>query len=526
MSQLLSPDSARRARPVPLPVLTQSHPDAQRRLRCSPLAALIVLAFTQGDAYAATDGERIAALEQHIVELEAKLNALLATTPTAINEPNAAQATRVDTLEQNLLVVQRKLEIKEEEAITALPKTAVLTASDKGFALASRDSRYNLKLRGLLHVDVRDFLNDGTLPAGVDGTLIRRARPILEGTLAGIYDFRLMPDFAGNKSVLQDAYIEARLHPAAKVRVGKFKTPFGLERLQSINDARYVELGLPTNLVPNRDLGLQLSGDVLGGTLNYAIGVFNGVLDGGSSDANNDLENNGDKDWAARLFAQPFLNGDNFYLRGLGLGIAATYVDQRGTASAPVLPSYRSPGQQSVFSYRSGASGTFSDGKRLRWSPQLQYYAGRWGLLGEYVAVEQEVSRVSVGARRHDTLKQQAWQLEFNYVLTGEDASYKGINPRAAFEPDSGNWGAWELVSRIGELDVDNAAFSAGAASFADPTIAISEQRAWNLGLNWYLNRNLKWSFDYEQTHFKGGSVASADRANEKIAFSRFQLAF
>lgn len=484
------------------------------------LSLAVALALLPPDSADANEAERIAALEQRIAELEARLDAVLAERPTA--PPIASEAGRVAEVEQGLRVVQRKLELNEEQAIAAAPKTAVVTASAKGFGLASPDGAFNLKLRALVQVDARDYFNEGTVPAAVDGTLIRRVRPILEGTVAGIYDFRLMPDFAGSATALQDAYIEARLSPAARLRAGKFKTPFGLERLRSVNDTRFAELGLPTNLVPNRDLGIQLSGDVLGSTLNYAIGIFNGVPDGGSRDT----DDNTDKDIAGRLFAQPFATADNFYLRGLGLGIAATYVDQRGRSSASLLPAYRTPGQLSAFAYRSGASGTFADGKRLRWSPQLNYYFGRWGILAEQVTVEQAVSRLVNDSLRHDTLHHTGRQVEFNYVLTGEDASYKGIKPKTAFAPGSGDWGAWELVARVGELDIDNESFRGGAASFADPNSAISRETAWALGLNWYLNNNLKWNLTYEQTDFNGGAAAGRNRADEKVAFSRFQLAF
>jgi len=508
-----------------LPTHPSAEPGTAPRLLALVLAVSLGLATEE--AAAASDAERVVALEQRVAELEAKLERVLAATPAPAEHTGATpDAERFGALEQDLRVVQRKLEIKDEEAVAALPNTPVLTAGEKGFILASRDNRYNLRLRGQIHADARQFFDDESLPASTDGYLLRRVRPSIEGTLAGIYDFRFVPDFAGNRTVLQDAYIDARLHPAFKLRVGKFKTPFGIERLQSASDIRFVERGLPNNLVPNRDLGIQLHGDVLGGTLNYAVGVFNGVLDGGSSEANNDAENNHDKDVAARLFAQPFLNSENFYLRGLGLGVAATYVNQRADAAAPLLPAYRSPGQLSVFNYRTGANGTFADGKRLRWSPQLQYYAGPWGVLAEQVTVDQELSRIVAGAHRHDTVSQDAWQLALNYVITGEDASYKDIKPRNPYAPDTDGWGAWELVGRVGELDIDDDAFAGGAASFADPNVAISNERAWSLGLNWYLNRNIKWSIDYEHTDFDGGALAGRDRADEKIAFSRVQLVF
>ncbi len=513
--------------PFKLNALPEAHrAPASGTLRLLVLSLVIALLVGQDEVLAATDAERIAALEQRIAELESKLNAVLAAAPVVTTPPDQTDDGHVDVLEQALRVVQRKLEIKEEETLAALPNTPVVTASEKGFALASRDGKFNLRLRGLVHADTRDYLDDETLPGNVDGFLLRRVRPSIEGTIAGIYDFRINPDFVGSRTVLHDAYVDARFYNGFKVRVGKFKTPFGIERLQSASDLRFVERGLPNNLVPNRDLGIQLHGDVLGGTLNYAVGLFNGVLDGGSSEASNDAENNTDKDLAARLFAQPFFNSDNFYLRGLGLGVSATYVDQRADAAAPLLPAYRTPGQLSAFNYRTGATGTFADGERLRWSPQLQYYAGRWGVLAEFVNVDQDVSRIVAGTRRYDRLRHDAWQVAFNYVLTGEDASYKEIKPKAPWAPDSEGWGAWELVARVGELDIDDASFIGGNASFADPNIAISNERAWSVGVNWYLNRNIKWSFDYENTDFEGGASAGQDRADEKIAFSRVQLVF
>ena len=58
-------------------------------------------------------------------------------------------------------------------------------------------------------------------------------RPIVEGTLGDVVDFRIMPDFANSTLVLQDAYVNLRYFPLANLQAGKFKAPFGLERLQS-----------------------------------------------------------------------------------------------------------------------------------------------------------------------------------------------------------------------------------------------------------------------------------------------------
>lgn len=105
------------------------------------------------------------------------------------------------------------------------------------------------------------------------------------------YDFRVMLDFTSgttstpsNNGFVQEAYVNARFHPGFQVQAGKFKEPVGLERLQSGRKLLFVERGYPTPLVPNRDVGVQVQGDLLGRSLSYAAGVFNEVADGGSGD--------------------------------------------------------------------------------------------------------------------------------------------------------------------------------------------------------------------------------------------------
>src|SRR6185436_5205327 len=117
-------------------------------------------------------------------------------------------------------------------------------------------------------------------PASASDTfLLRRVRPIFEGTVFENYDYRVMLDFgqgvsssAANNGFVQDAYTTARFLPEFQVFAGKLKEPVGLERLQSGANLLFVERGLPTQLVPNRDVGAGLQGDLFGGSLSYAAG--------------------------------------------------------------------------------------------------------------------------------------------------------------------------------------------------------------------------------------------------------------
>jgi phosphate-selective porin OprO and OprP len=451
---------------------------------------------------------------------------LLPATPSLATEPTLAELLqRIDEQEQKILVLERKLELQEEADRSTAGSAATVRADSRGFALRSADSKNQLRLRGVLHFDGRNLTNDDPSDT-TDTWQATRVRPILEGTVGGIYDFRFMPDFGQGRTVIQDAYVTGRFKPGFQVTAGKFKAPVGLERLQSANDIRFVARAFPTSLAPNRDLGLQVGGNVLGDRLNYAVAYLNGSNDGASSEAFSDVDINDDKEWAGRVFAHPFAESESFALRGLGLGLAATYTDQDGTTAQPLLPTYRTPGQSIFFRYRTGATPTLADGERIRLAPQFYYYVGSLGLLGEYTHVSQDVGRTTAAGLREDSLDTSAWQLAATWFLTGEEAAFRGFKPNSVFSLDDKTWGAFEIAARYHVLDVDDGAFAGGAASFADPDLSAQKATAWALGLNWYLNENVKWVFNYEQTSFDGGSAGGRDRESEKAFLTRVALGF
>jgi len=412
---------------------------------------------------------------------------------------------RWQELDQKIRILERKLEQEKEVNDKEAAKRGIVEAGEKGFSLRSPDGSWQLKLRGYLQADGRVYLDDKQ-DAFTNDLLLRRVRPIIEGTLGKDYQFRIMPDFGRGKTELLDAYLQTSHWSAAQVRVGKFKPPVGLERLQSATALLFIERALPTSLVPNRDVGLQVSGEFGDGVVNYALGVFNGGVDGGSADG----DRNDDKDGALRLFAHPFKNTGIAALKGLGVGVAGSYGNQVGA-----LPFFKSAGQQTFFKYITGIS---ADGRRWRVAPQAYWYPGPVGFLAEYVRSEQDVTNGTVTRN----LANQAWQVAASWVVTGEDASFKGVKPIRVFDPKNGAWGALEVAGRYNELKVDSDAFP----FFADPDSAAQKASAWAAGLNWYLSRNVKVAANYEQTTFNGGSTGGGDRETEKVLLSRVQVAY
>jgi phosphate-selective porin OprO/OprP len=417
------------------------------------------------------------------------------------------------------------------------PNALVGSFGSRGFTLQTVDGANQIHFRGNLSVDDRDF-SDSSTPTSADTWLIRKLRPTLEGTLDNIYDFRFMPDFGLGKAIIQDAWADARIEPWLVFTFGKFKAPVGLERLQLEQFARFIEPALTADLLPYRDLGGQVGGSLGNGLLSYAVGGFDGAVDGGSTDGNSvpDANSTGKFSWHGRIYCKPFLNTDWSGLNGFGFGVAATYVNWKGVASAStttsLLASYKTTGQQPMFSYRGNTAtgainnATIADGIERRLVPQFYYAYRMVSLLGEYVVEDQQVHRtLSAGGSRAATMHNSAEQLQLAVFLTGENETFDSATPRRDFGLGKGGPGAWEWVARYHQLDFDAAAFEGGAGSFANPASAPLAAHALGTGVNWYLSRNFKIQLDYEVTRFNGGA-GNGDRPDERVLTSQFALIF
>ncbi|MFA5938701.1 MAG: porin [Sinimarinibacterium sp.] len=428
-------------------------------------------------------------------------------------QPAFAQSQKptAEDLDQRIRILERKLELSQEEADKKAKDSAAVSASEKGFSIKKGD--FELKLRGLFQTDARIFVDDDG--AFNDTFLFRRLRPTFEGSLGKLVGFRLTPEFAGDAATVVDAYFDLKFSPAATLRAGKVKGPVSLERLQSGSAIAFIERGFPTELAPNRDIGVQLQGALFNSTFNYIVGYYNGVADGRDA-ATRDVDNR--KEVGVRVFAEPFKNVGGA-LAGLGFGVGGTHGSQFGSAvgNGGVLPQYRTPGQNTFFKY---ATDVAANGDHTRVSPQAYWYVGAFGVLTEYIQSEQTVALADV----EEGIRNTAWQVATSFVLTGEDASYRGVTkPSQPFTLGGEGWGAFELIARYGELSVDDVAFDAGLASINS---SAREARSLGVGANWYLSPNVKVVLNYTQTEFDGGAAGGADRSEEKAVFARLQLAY
>jgi phosphate-selective porin OprO/OprP len=417
---------------------------------------------------------------------------------------------KVQELDQRVKADERNKELADQAAAEKAKNAAVVTADTTGFTIHSADDNFLLKIGADLQVDNRTFLGAGS-SSFTDTILLRRIRPTFSGTVYKYVDYFFRPDFGQGSTIIYDAYIELKYFSAAKLRVGKFKPPVGMERLQSDDDTTFVERGLPTLLAPSRDIGYQLSGDFIKRRAYYAIGVFNGVPDNTLSDSA--VSNH--RDYSGRIFLTPFQPEEKSLLKGLGAGLGASGGNLDGLA----LPAFKTFGQNTFFSFNSGVA---EAGHRTRLAPQGYYYLGPFGLLTEYTLSEEGFRKA--GAQRNIAFR--SWQVAGSYILTGEKKSFASPTPRKSFDPHNGGWGAVELAVRVADFSAERAIYNYG---LSDPTKSPRHAHEWVGGVNWYLNRLLRLTGDYAVTNFGGGALLNnipSNRTPEKTLTLRFQVNF
>ena len=457
--------------------------------------------------------------------------------------PAAEPATleqRLEDLDQEVKILKRKAEIAAEDAAAkaktaASTVTAVVTANAKdGFQIRASDNSFHLKFGTLIALDSRQFVTDDT-PSRTSTFLLRYFRPSFTATVSNIAELVLVPEFAGSTPSIDNGYIDVKLLPEVTIRAGKFVQPVGLERWHSAGALSFGERSLASNLTSARDLGVQASGEVAGGQLSWAIGIFNGAQDNnnalptgetstGAAKSNGTFSSGDGKDVAARLSAKPLAWSGSPWVENLELSLSGSWGDEDG-ATPPV---YVSPAQQSLNSYRANV---VVDGPRLRLNPQLKWYAGSFSLLGEYVISRQRFQAPG-GA---SIASNHAWYVSLGWVVTGEDATWRGVTPAKPFDPAAGGWGALELLVRVHRLALDQKGVSSGraqadGAAWTDPWLAPRSATAWGVAAQWYLNRNLKLVNAYERTDFRNGAgtnrATTTDRETEHVLLSRLQASF
>lgn len=427
---------------------------------------------------------------------------------------------KVKEIDQKLKILERRAEVAEE---VANARNAAATSKGDELSLKSPSGDLTLNFNGILQADARIFLNDDAR-ALTDTFVPRTVRPVFSGTYANLLRWQFTPDFGGGVATIQDAWVDLLLGEYVTVRVGKMIVPFGLERWQGTTALRFVERAYPTQLAPNRDLGILIFGHLWDKRLDWAVGAFNGGVD----NALTDTDFNDSKELVGRLFVQPFAKAESEWIQSLLIGGAVTWGDQDGKDPNTNTPSWKTPGQNPFYSFRTGEvdkdkkpiANPIAQGARLRWTAHLWWAPGPFALLAEYVSVSEPMARDTATGNWQAS----AWQGALSYVIGGKP-SFSGTKVNTPFRVGADGWGALEIAARASAITTDNSTFS----TWADPGKSASSATSFTGGVRWHLSTHYRLFVDYEHTIFTGGAKDSTgviDRKTEQAVLARVQLAY
>ena len=137
-----------------------------------------------------------------------------------------------------------------------------------------------MKIGGAAQNDSAGFVSKGDIETELGslegGVQWRRARLSAALTVADYFDFKFMYDFAaGNPPNLKDAYVDfSKLPIPFQIRAGRFKNPLGVELATSANDLTFLERGLVSAFLPNRNTGMYVHGDSPRRRMKWTVGVL------------------------------------------------------------------------------------------------------------------------------------------------------------------------------------------------------------------------------------------------------------
>ncbi len=337
-----------------------------------------------------------------------------------------------------------------------------------------------LRLGGSFYADYRRYLERERTDNRFD---IRQSRLIFRGKLTRWFRFGMEYEFQGNETDnLVDAYGEVVYAPHA-LRFGQFKEPFGLEWQTSDKAVYFAERSMGNALRPGRDIGLMAHGGLWQNSFQYAVGIFNGSGDDGSTA----VRRKDDPELAFRLVLQPFRQMNAPWMESLQLGCAASYAN---IDVSQVDLKVKSTGMVGIARnlYVLSANtkfGVLQDAEsRDRIAVETAWAYESVAIQGEYTKLAYRKLKPSGNPARDASFS--AWYGSLLWCLTGEHPVYSDgvlqpIHPNTNFNPEENTYGALLLAARFEHF--------AGDENWITPDTYVSVKTADSLSLagNWIL---------------------------------------
>ncbi len=362
----------------------------------------------------------------------------------------------VSSLSLTLMTLTSLVATGQAQAATTVVSPA------KGIRITSDDKQFSLRIGGRLHVDGATFDEDVT-PLE-DDIIFRRARLAASGKAFGDWRYRFDYDFAANSDYrIKGAWLRYDGFRPLRITAGNVQEPLSLEELTSSNGITFMERSLISAFTPSYHLGALLTSH--GRNWSAAAGYFGETI----GEQKTDRLSSG-RGLAGRLTFAPV----KAKRRALHLGVSAEY---RDPGSDTVRYSTRP--ESKVTDRRLVTTRTIKNvSDTLIYGLEGALVQGPWSVQGEYM-------QARVNRRGGDDLAFDGWYAFVSWFVSGESRRYNAKKGSFKKLKPKGRYGAWELAARYSHAD------------FTDGAVQGGKETNITYGLNWYLNRNLRFMANY-----------------------------
>jgi phosphate-selective porin OprO/OprP len=500
---------------------------------------------------------KLQALESEVSELKSEMAQMR---DAQASQQAAAQGQVAQLQQQVASANQQVAEVKTAQAtadasiiqLQAPPSgaTTIPSLPNGKMAMATADGRFTANVRAIIMFDAGKYFQKDNLPAVTtardlnDGTNFRRARFGVDGKLFKDFDYTIIYEFGGSGGEdaghIQEIWAQYTGWKPWKIRLGAFEPNIGFEAAESTAQMMLMERPSPAEVARNVAAGdsrsaLEIYGNGLWGagdsgiaTRWFVSGAVTGNTVGTINSTGSSTAQPFDEQTAiiGRFALAPFSSND----WQLHFGVNGQYVFMPNDTTGPAgglnpryLVQLRDRPELRLDGTRLVDTGAID-------SRHVSVIGGEFAATIRNFAMESEYFGYHID-RRNATNPAitpgnpdfHGWYVQGAWVLTGEPRPYNPAEGRLDapkmnynWNPAAGTWGAWELVARYSDLDLNYHDCGAGKAIPGTPgapcfdAIRGGEQKITTFGVNWYLNPDMRFMLDYQHVDVNRFNSAGA----------------
>lgn len=409
-----------------------------------------------------------------------------------------------------------------QPAPAATPKQLAATVAPTGAtnfknataSLSSATGDFTLTFRSLFQMDAASYMQDDNLPSSVtardlnSGTNFRRARIGMVGKAYKDFEYAIWMDFGGSGGEdvgrFHEAWVQYNGFKHAKLRIGEFGPSAGMADATGAGNTPFLERAAVAEMARGIAAGDTRMGVAAFNSSDrylWSLAITGNTLSTLNTQASSFVPASFDEQLGvvARVAGTPLKGKDWLVHAGVNYQAIINPNDAGAASATPFAVQLRERPELRVDGTRLVDTGAINAENLTSTGIELAAQAGQGFIQAE--AFNFDITRKNPAAGVTDP-SFAGWYVEGGWTLTGEARKYNattgafdGVVPKNNFDPKAGHWGAFELVARYANLDLD---YNIGSAVVGD-RVRGGQQDITSLGLGWTLNPSVRFVFQGQQ---------------------------